>query len=697
MIVKNESKVIERLLASVISLIDCYCICDTGSTDNTVEIIESFFNGVSIPGKIINEPFRDFGYNRTFALQECMKMDDVDYILLLDADMVLKKAPKLCVKTLKSSLTADAYYLIQGTDTFQYKNIRIVKKNPALAYCGVTHEFIKLPEEATRIKIDKSVCWIYDIGDGGAKTDKFERDIQLLEKGLIDEPKNERYMFYLANSYRDAGQPENAIDRYKERIKMGGWREEIWHSYFSIGECYEKLGDMPNAISYWLDAYDYSPDRIENMYKIVNYYRKQQKNRLAYTVYNIAKTQIHNKSVWDHLFLKRDVYDYKLDYEFTIFGYYHNPEKVDIANLSCKLLSYPHVEESIRRNILSNYKFYAKSLSQHNTFAVDSQQHKVLASIGDMALKNVDMTKFVSSTPSIVMNKTRPHELIVNVRYVNYRIDDAGRYVNQENVETVNVIAVINTRSINKNYNYNNANNIGQDTMWEKTSEFILEHNRTLDNRYIGIEDVRLFISNGDLFYNGNRGFHDKFMIEHGAISLKTKRAVSALVTIENQQRTEKNWVLFRNNETSILNMIYGWHPLVIGDIDERKAPRMNDENQKTVVLNVMHTIETPAIFKHVRGSTNGVNIGGEIWFIGHVVSYEDRRYYYHMFIVLDSGSYKVKKYTKLFTFEKEKVEYTLGFAYLKDSDEFLIGYSLMDSETKYMMIPKSSVDELMV
>ena len=43
MIVKNESKIIARLLTSVSPIIDSYCICDTGSTDNTVEIIQNFF------------------------------------------------------------------------------------------------------------------------------------------------------------------------------------------------------------------------------------------------------------------------------------------------------------------------------------------------------------------------------------------------------------------------------------------------------------------------------------------------------------------------------------------------------------------------------------------------------------------------------------------------------------------------------
>jgi hypothetical protein len=62
-----------------------------------------------------------------------------------------------------------------------------------------------------------------------------------------------------------------------------------------------------------------------------------------------------------------------------------------------------------------------------------------------------------------------------------------------------------------------------------------------------------------------------------------------------------------------------------------------------------------------MRGSTNGVVIDDEIWFICHLVSYEDRRYYYHIMVVLDKNSYRLKSYTPLWTFEKQKVEYTLG------------------------------------
>jgi hypothetical protein len=134
------------------------------------------------------------------------------------------------------------------------------------------------------------------------------------------------------------------------------------------------------------------------------------------------------------------------------------------------------------------------------------------------------------------------------------------------------------------------------------------------------------------------------------------------------------------------MKVIYGWYPLTIGNISET-------ENSSINVFNATHQIQTPTFFKWARGSTNGVNINGEIWFICHIVSYEDRRYYYHFFVVLDGETFQVKKYSRLFTFEKQPVEYTLGFVYFKETDEFLIGYSIMDREPKFMSIPKSHID----
>ena len=42
MIVKNESRIMSRCLGALMGLVDYICVCDTGSTDDTVEIIHAF-------------------------------------------------------------------------------------------------------------------------------------------------------------------------------------------------------------------------------------------------------------------------------------------------------------------------------------------------------------------------------------------------------------------------------------------------------------------------------------------------------------------------------------------------------------------------------------------------------------------------------------------------------------------------------
>jgi len=659
MIVKNESKIITRLLESVLPIIDSYCICDTGSTDNTIEIIETFFNTNNIQGKIVKEQFRDFGYNRTFALNAVVDVPNSDYILLLDADMILQL--NMDVLELKTRIIKyDAFYICQGTPQFFYKNVRIIKNRRGCSYWGVTHEYMKTPHGTLYDSFNTNEIFINDIGDGGCKNDKCDRDIRLLTKGLEDNPKNDRYTFYLANSYRDKGENEKAIELYKQRIELGGWVEEIWYSHYCIGKCFKQMGNNEMAIYSWMEAYNAFPKRIESLYKIVKYYRIQDCHNLAYTYYMLADYERKTHFTWDYLFLEKDIYDYKLDYELSIIGYYCNRDKHNLANISMKVLASASKDD---KNVLSNYKFYTDELSKY-AIPMDAITQKNLCDIG----KNMNIPdEFISSTPSVCMHRGN---LVVCVRYVNYRIDESGKYLNQEKIKTKNIIARFDISS----------------PSWKKTDEYEMSYDTTYDDKYVAPEDVRLFPCwRGEyewILYNANRGIGtgNKMCIEHGIVLPMISQ--SSLLKYDQEREIEKNWVLFDDRNCKC---IYSWGPLVIGYIES------------DTFIKYKEITNTPSFFKNVRGSTNGVRIANEFWFICHLVSYEDRRYYYHIMIVLDANTYEVKSYTPLWTFEKEKVEYTLGFVYFPDKNQFLIGYSVLDSKTKYLTISKQIFDDWMI
>ena len=223
MIVKNEAGVLARCLRSCRDLIDCWVICDTGSSDGTQELIARELEG--IPGELHRHEWVDFGHNRS-ALME-LAAGRADYLLLIDADMTVVQSAPL------GGLTADAYMLRQGDERFDYRNKRLVRGDLRWRYVGVTHEYLScLDVERTVERLDALA--IDDHGDGGSKADKFERDRALLKAELREHPDNERAMFYLAQTQRDLGTQTGdpralaaARDLYERRASMGGWEEEV--------------------------------------------------------------------------------------------------------------------------------------------------------------------------------------------------------------------------------------------------------------------------------------------------------------------------------------------------------------------------------------------------------------------------------------------------------------------------------------
>ena len=688
MIVKNESAIITRLFDSIISIIDTYCICDTGSTDNTVSIIETYFNERGIKGKIIKEPFKNFEYNRTFSLHQCLGLSD--YILLMDADMTLT-----INNFNKNDMDADIYSIIQGSEEFYYYNIRIVRNVPNIFYRGVTHEYLEFPNITKKADIKKEDLFINDIGDGGAKSDKYERDIRLLLGGIEKEPNNVRYYFYLANSYFCVRDLNNAINYYLQRIKLGGWIQEIWYSYFRIGICYKLLNQYEKAIYYWLEAYNAYPDRIENLYEIVNYYRINSKSNLALQFYNIAESIINNKNINidEHLFLDYSIYNYKIYEEYLIFSYYCSNVNINTyQKLYIQLLNNKSVPTILFNNILSNHKFYNKALEPKlvkiNLNIDNTHPLKISSALYINDAKEACDTKetcdakeacdsvggggkeyvLTSSTPSICFIN---NNLYVNVRYISYQIDNGGNYVNKDKIITANKIMIFNV-------NNNNICNVNH-------TEFIVNYNKQYDDYYIGLEDIRLFNYKNELCFNANRMVNGKICIEHGKIDLLNEGVISTFLEYSGAKgNTEKNWITFIKDDKKY--QIYKWHPLTICTIDPNIPLATNNTTSNTIIEHKVD-IKTPKLFSIIRGSTNGIKVDNEIWFICHLVSYESKRHYYHIIVVLDEESLNLKRYSNIFTINHNAVEYILGFCYDSTNKNFYISYSIMDKTSEIAMI----------
>ena len=648
MIVRNESKIIIRLLTSVLSIIDTYVICDTGSTDETPDIIKSFFDSHNIPGEVITEPFKNFGYNRTFALKAAH--GKATYALLLDADMIFKIEPTFN----KQSLTKDAYMIIQKGGGLNYHNTRLIRLDIDAKCVGPTHEYYDLPPGHENDKLDS--IWIEDIGDGGSKANKFERDIKLLKEGIEEEPNNGRYYFYLANSYFNTGRHGDSIPYYKKRIEIGGWVEEIFYSYLNLGHAYMKTGQDGEAIFAWMNGYNHHTSRSETIYEICKYYREKGKNKLAMVFCKLGIDIPY--PVNDSLFIHNDVYETGFDYELSILGYYN--DYPDTYKVFSRLMNKSNQSYN---NLLSNYKFYVQKLS------VDKYMtHK----IGGIDLK--DTITICGTTYD--MNGSNPcifkmgDKYMINIRFVNYKLNRDGSYsftVNDGKIVTVNKIFELDEHL--------NVKDI--------VVMLVPDNN---DLRYVGIEDIKPYYAGKSVIpFMGTcqHPLNHRLYCGYGEIdmtdmsNISTNISYSPVNTPYNRD-CEKNWVFYGDYK-----VVYQWSPLTLGKIVKKDNELMFEKEKETPM---------PPFFQQVRGSTNGCTFGNEIWFICHVVDYCQPREYYHFFAVFDKETMDIKRWSNLFKYEGEKIEYSLGL--IVEEERIIVSYSKWDSTPAIAVYNKKKVEE---
>jgi glycosyltransferase involved in cell wall biosynthesis len=333
MIVKNESRIIERCIKSVYHLIDTWCIVDTGSTDGTQEIIKELLKDK--PGELIEKPWVNFGHNRNEALSLAKKWGE--WTLLTDADMVLIDKG---FKKEELNLDVCGYDVEQDNNGTRYYNFRILNSSKDWTCIGVTHEYYS-PKDGMKQRGALNTLHFNDISDGGSKGDKFTRDIALLEQGLIDEPANHRYMFYLAQSYRDTSQFDKAIEWYQKCSDTSTWDEEKFFSAYMVGWC---MGGQ-NAVSensYTIEkisekllyAWMLRPWRIEPIFQLAMEYKNRKMWQHTYQLLKICASTDYPEQ--DLLFIAAALYEGISTDEYSVAAYWAG--KYDDSSAACQQL-----------------------------------------------------------------------------------------------------------------------------------------------------------------------------------------------------------------------------------------------------------------------------------------------------------------------------------------------------------------------
>lgn len=283
MIVKNSGNVLEETLKSYKPYISSWCILDTGSTDNTKDIIISTLK--NIPGKLYEEPFINFSVSRNRAIElgeeltniintptpNFQIMPDDSYILFGGNNLkaILKKAQNYEYNTISIKI-------IQTETNNTYKSVRIWKYKKNCRYVYSIHEVIKTPTDEMPMSIDDNNIYMLDkvVDDHTQRSfDRYNRDIKLLLEEYELNDQDPRIWFYIARTYNSLENDEKTIEWYKKRanyIKSDKSSnkesnsnsfthipdEEAFESCIELAKVYCKNNDYNNAMIWAMEAYN---------------------------------------------------------------------------------------------------------------------------------------------------------------------------------------------------------------------------------------------------------------------------------------------------------------------------------------------------------------------------------------------------------------------------------------------------------
>lgn len=327
-------------------------------------------------------------------------------------------------------------------------------------------------------------------------------------------------------------------------------------------------------------------------------------------------------------------------------------------------------------NILEIYNEYRdeqkKYSVKHNYYGLYSDgiiyNYPILKSIKNIYFtrtitKSIDGQNivFYSSTPAIIKHPNKD-TYIMNIRWINYKIPYYPEYP----------ISLNSRFEIDKDFN-------------KITDEVFSNELYKLDKLdcYYGIEDIRLFYNNNNLYYSGT-AFDENRKIPSYTCNIYTYnqneyKISKNIITpdfyeLSKNIITEKNWALF--NYHNQLRVVYNWYPISIGKIDFN--------TNKLSIIEYKYNI--PDCFKKTKGSTPGYEYNSEIWFVVHK---SQKNNYLHNFVVFDLDMNLIR-YSELFKFSDKYVEFCVGL--IIEDDKFILSYSLEDRTTQIGIYSKDEV-----
>ena len=211
--------------------------------------------------------------------------------------------------------------------------------------------------------------------------EKYRKDAAILEDAITNpenpdyEPHNDRYHFYLAQSYFDCHDYKNAMKWYDKRASMGGWQEEVYYSIFRSAMCSGLLDEaFERTTLKFMESWNYRPNRAEPLHQLARVFRLNNKPRLGY-LYASMGSKLPFPSE-DILFIAGDVYEWQMLDELSATAFYVGQleEGLEATNQMLQKLDKIPVQEHDR--IRSNKAMYENAIKDREKHIKDHMKKR---------------------------------------------------------------------------------------------------------------------------------------------------------------------------------------------------------------------------------------------------------------------------------------------------------------------------------
>lgn len=326
--VKDEEKTIIKTLSTCLNFVTTIFLYDTGSTDNTISLVQHFCNENKIKLYLLTGEFEGYSVSRNKLLDYVESiLPKNTWILLLDANDELTIGPifDLNVVPDHSLVLMGNSYWKTGYSIICHLKIMFIRTGFNIRYEGSIHEYLKIdnrilePDEIANIGPNFAKLFQDRTNDEARSLKRGLSDIKLLKQDIKNNIYPGRNMYLVGRTYFNIEKYDKAEKWFNKTIKYNGLitQEEKFQSHYYLS-IIKKRNNDGNWILHVFDAYEILPDKLEIILYLCLYLAITEKWNSLYTY---SKKAVKLSKKFDYNSSTCVSY---IDTDYKIYCYYYH-------------------------------------------------------------------------------------------------------------------------------------------------------------------------------------------------------------------------------------------------------------------------------------------------------------------------------------------------------------------------------------